>query len=160
MPFAMQAARFPAGSGFPEATERAPGSDQTYPRGTVVTFATGSQELDAHAGGATVTNIFGVTMEGCASGVADNPSGNVNVALANRSNTFIAKLTNGSGVVQTPDAANLNLVYGILQNGSGATQWWSVDESDTTDVVVEIIGIDTERDLVYFKFIESAIQSP
>lgn len=157
--FAMQPARFPAGSGFPDGDERTPGSDQTYPRGTPVTWDTGSQELDEHAGGATVTDIFGVSLEGVSGGDADNPSGKVNVARSSRQNVFVAKLTNGSGTVQTPDTANLNVQYGILKNDTGLDQWWSVDESDTSNVVVEVIGIDTERDLVFFKFIESAIQA-
>lgn len=160
MSFAMQAVRFEGASGFPVCDDRAPGSDQTYPRGTPVTWDTGSQELDEHGGGATVTNILGVSQEGVVSGTADNPSGKVSVALASRNNVFAAKLTNGSGTVQTPDAANINVEYGFLKNGSGSTQWWSVDESDTSNVVLEVIGIDTERDIVFFKFIESAIQQP
>ena len=159
MSFAMQPAQHLSGH-FIEGTDRASGSDQTYPRGTVVTWDTGSQELDEHGGGSTVTDILGVTLEGTVSGTEDNPSGRVSLAYASRLNVFVAKLTNGSGVVQTPDTANINVAYGILRNGSGATQWWSVDESDTGDPVVEVIGIDTERDLVFFKFIESAIQNP
>jgi hypothetical protein len=159
MTFAMQPARFPAG-GWPEGDERTPGSDQTYPRGVPVTWDTSSQELDVHAGGATVTNVLGISLDGVASGTADNPSGKVNVALANRTNVFVAKLINGSGTVQTADEANVNVAYGLLVVGSGATQWWGVDESDTSNVHVEVIDIDTERNLVYFKFIESVIQQP
>lgn len=154
----MQPAQFPAG-GWVEGGELPPGSDQTYPRGTPVTFDTGSQELDEFGGGATVTNIKGVSVEGVEGGEAFNPSGNVNFASANRTNTFTAKLTDGSGNVQVPDAANINVQYGILKNGTGLGQWWSVDESDTSDVVVEIVGFDLEREIVFFKFIESAIQN-
>lgn len=158
MPFRMQPARFPLG-GYPEGSERTPGSDQLYPPGTPVTFDTGSQELDEHAGGATVTDVLGVSFSGCAStGVADDPSGKVVYASAARGNIFVAKLTNGAGTVQTPDEANLDVSYGILKNGAGLDQWWSVDESDAVNVVVQVVGIDTERDLVFFKFIESAIQ--
>lgn len=157
MSFAMQPSQFPHG-GWAEGGELPPGSDQTYPRGTVVTWATGSQELDEHAGTDTVTGILGVTLEAARSGVSDNPSGNVNYASASRSNTFVAKLVNGSGVVQTVDAANIGVAYGILKVGSGLTAWWGVDEADTTHVVVRVTGIDTDRNVVFFKFIESAIQ--
>ncbi len=68
MPFQMQPARFPSG-GFPEGQSRASGSDQTYYRGTPVTWDTSSQELDEHALAATVTNILGVTGEGTVAGV-------------------------------------------------------------------------------------------
>lgn len=159
MPFRMQPAQFPNG-GWPECVDRAPGSDQTYPRGTPVTWDTASQELDEHALSTTVTNILGVSMEGVTAGVAHNPSGMVAVALASRSNVFMAALVNGSGVVQTVDEANINVEYGLLDIGSGLDEWTAVDEADTTNVVVEVIGIDTDRNIVFFKFIESAIQQP
>ena len=158
MTFVMQPAQFPTG-GYPSGTDRAPGSDQTYPRGTVVTWDTGSQELDGASTDPT-TNILGVSLEGVASGVADNPSETVNLALADRATIFVAKLTNASGVVQVPDTANINIVYALLKNGSGATQWWSVNEDDSSGGVAEVVQIDLERNLVYFKFTEASIQQP
>lgn len=157
MPFAMQPAQFPQG-GWPEGTERTPGSDQTYPRGTPVTWDESTQELDEHAGGATVTNILGISLEGVSAGVAQNPSGKVSFARATPNNIFVAKLINGSAVVQTVDAANIGVQYGILKVSTGLNQWWGVDESDTTDVVVEVTGIDEERNVVFFKFITSAVE--
>lgn len=157
--FAMQPAQHLSGN-FIEGTDRASGSDQTYPRGTPVTWDTSSQELDEHGGGATVTNVLGVALEGTTSGVEDNPSGTVNLALASRLNIFVAKLTNNAGVVQTADTANINVEYGMVKTGSGLTAVWSVDESDTTHKVLEVTGIDTERNLVYFKWMEAAIQQP
>lgn len=159
MSFPMQPAQFPHG-GWVEGSARVPGSDQTYPKGTPVTWAAASQELDEHALGATVTNILGVSLDGCNGGEADDPSGKVSFAYASRSNVFIAKLTDGSGNVQTPDEANIGVSYGLLKNGSGADAWFSVNESDTTNVVVTVTGIDEEREIVYFKFLESAIQQP
>jgi hypothetical protein len=144
--------------GWVQGYERSPGSDQTYPKGTPVTWDTSSQELDEHAGTTTVTNIAGVSLEGVASGVADNPSGKVNFAHAAHPQLFMAKLTNGSGTVQTVDEANIDVLYGILKNGLGASQWWSVDEDDTTNVVVQVVDIDTERNVVIFMFIDSAVQ--
>lgn len=159
MAFKMQPAQFPNG-GWPEARGRTPGSDQTYPAGTPLAWDTSSQELDEHGGGATVTGIIGVSLDGVVSGEADNPSGEVNYAAATRANMFCAQLVNGSGVVQTVDAANIGVQYGILKVGTGSDQWWGVDEADTTDVVVEVEKIDTHRNLVFFKFLESAIAEP
>lgn len=159
MSFAMQPSQFPAG-GWLEGDDRAPGSDQTYPRGTPVTWDTSSQELDEHGLSGTVTNILGVSVEGVVAGAADNPSGKVGVALASRDNVFVAKLVNSSGTVQTADTANINVEYGLLEIGSGSDSWFAVDEDDTSQVVIEVIGIDTERNVVFFKFIESAIQQP
>lgn len=154
--FAMQPAQFPHG-GFMEGTERTPGSDQTYPRGTPVTWDTSSQELDEHDLGGTTTGFVGVSLEGVVSGDADNPSGKVNYAKASRSNVFIAKLVNGSGEVQTPDIDNVGVEYGLRKQGSGSDAWFAVDESDTTDTVVEVIGYDEDREVVFLKFLEDAI---
>jgi len=156
MTFVMQPARFPAG-GWLEGSEFSPGSDQTYPRGVPVIFAVGSQELDAKATDPT-TDILGISLEGVTAGIAANPSTKVNVALAARINIFTAKLTNSAGVVQTADEANVGVTYALLKNGSGATQWWSVNESDSSGGVAEVIDIDTERNLVFFKFTEASIQ--
>lgn len=158
MPYRMHVAKN-ANGGFPVCDDRAPGSDQTYPRGTVVTWATASQELDEKATDPT-TDILGVTNEGCTAGVAANPSGKVSVALADRTNIFAAKLTTSAGVVVTPDTANINVVYALLKNSTGASQWWSVNEDDSTGGVAEIVGIDTELDIVFFKFTEASIQQP
>ena len=158
MTFVMQPAQFPSG-GYPSGSDRAPGSDQTYPRGVPVTWDTGSQELDAHSTDPT-SNILGISQEGCVSGVADNPSKTVNFVLAGRENIFVAKLTNSSGVVQVPDTANINIVYALLKNGSGGTQWWSLNEDDSSGGVAEVVQIDLERNLVFFKFTEASIQQP
>ena len=155
--FQMQPAQLPSG-GFPEGSDRASGSDQTYYRGTPVTWDTSSQELDEHALGATVTDILGVTGEGTVAGVEENPSGEVNFFTATRSTIFVATLTNNAGTVQTPDSANVNVEYGIVKTGSGTSAVFSVDESDVTHKVLEVIGFDNYRNLVYFKFMESAIQ--
>lgn len=157
MPFHMQPAQFPNG-GYVNGDDRTPGSDQTYPIGTPVTYDTASHEVDEHGGGSTVTNVLGVSLEGVVAGVADNPSGLVGFAYA-RGNRFMAKLTNGSGVIQTVDEGNINVRYGMLKNGTGSNQWWSVDEADTTDVVLEVTGIDTELNVVFFQFIDSAVQN-
>ncbi len=164
MSFKMQAARFPNG-GYPEATAYSPSSDtaQTYPKGVPLTFDTGAQNgVEEHAGGATVTNILGISAGVVVAGVSNDPDEKVDVILAARSNTFVAKLINGSGTIMTPDDDNLLAQYGILKVGTGLDAWWGVDESDTTNVVVEITGYDLNVDgptgVVFFKFIESAIQ--
>lgn len=156
MTFVMQPARFPAG-GWPEGDEYSPGSDQTYPRGVPVTWDTGSQELDAMATDPT-SDILGISLEGVSAGSADNPSSKVNAALASRNTVFTAKLTNGSGTIQTVDEGNIGVTYALLKNGSGATQWWSVNEDDSSGGVAEVVDIDTERNLVFFKFTEASIQ--
>jgi hypothetical protein len=159
MPFRMQPARFPNG-GFPECDDRTPNATESWNVGTPVTWDTVNSDLDAHALGATVTNILGVSLEGTTAGAPDNPSGKVGVALAGRSNVFTAKLTNGTATPVTPAVSDIGDELGIQKNGTGRDAWYSVDRSLTVNTHVEVIGIDTERDVVFFKFKESAIQQP
>lgn len=154
----MQPSQFPLG-GFPEGDARHPGSDQTYPVGTVVTWDTSSHELDAHAGGATVTNVLGVSAEGVVAGIAQNPDGLVNFFYGGRGNYFSAKLTDNAGVEQTVGVANINVRYGFVRTGTGLNSVDTVDNSDTTDVVLEVTGIDVDRNIVFFKFIDSALEN-
>lgn len=157
MSFRMQPSRLPHG-GWPEGMERTPGSDQTYPAGCPVRMV--GLELDVHPGSTTVIDILGVSMEGVVSGTADNPNDKVSVAAAAHPNVFVAKLVNGSGVVQTADTANINVHYGMIVVSSGSTQWWGVDEDDTsTSPVLEVIDIDTDRNVVFFRFLNSAVQT-
>jgi hypothetical protein len=114
--------------------------------------------LDEHAGATTVIDIAGISVEGVSAGAAQNPSGKVGFIHAAHPNIFVAKLTNGSGAVQVADQANVGVQYGILKNGTGLDQWWSIDEADVTNVVAEILDIDTERNVVFFMFLNSAVQ--
>lgn len=163
MPFIMQPAQFPLG-GYPEGDSLPPTAGVTYVNGTPVTVDANGL-LAEHALGATVTNIKGVALEGVTAGVTANPDGRVSFAHAGRGNIFMAKFTNGSGVVQAITQTLVNEVYGIIKVSSGATAWFAVDQADTTDVVVEILGFSLHIDglnggVVFFKFIESAIQNP
>jgi hypothetical protein len=57
----------------------------------------------------------------------------------------------------TPDNANVGEDYGLVRQSDGT---WTVDEADTTNVVVTVIGFDTSVDSpgrVYFKFLQSTL---
>lgn len=156
---AMMPAQFVAD--FPECRDYPVASNQLFPRGAVVTWNTSNQRLQEHALGTTVTNVLGVSMEGCVStGVSSNPSGNIGVALASRNNTFVSRVVNNAGVIQQVSPALIGNAYGILKVGSGLDAFFAVNQQNTANTLVRVTGIDQDRNIVFFKFLESAIQVP
>lgn len=154
------------GSGTPLVRHLPVKSAEDIRKGTVLALDTG--EMAEHAGGSTVTGIIGVALAATESGAGYNMANEDDtVFVAGRSNTvpyavatdnqvFVGVLTNGNTTtVTTPAAANLR-TYGIIKL---TEEVWTVDISDTTDVVVRVIKFDAVNKRVWFKFIPSAILS-
>jgi len=81
----------------------------------------------------------------------------VPVFVAGRDVVFFGQLSNGTTALVTPDNANVGEDYGLVRQSDGT---WTVDEADTTNVVVTVIGFDTSVDSpgrVYFKFLQSTL---
>ena len=156
MSFRFQPAKFPHGH-VPDTQEYTPESSQTFIRGVVVDLTGG--EIIIHPGGTTVTDIFGVALHGMASaGVSDSPSGLVAVAKADPDQTYLGQVVAG-GVDEDVVLTDLSGIavgdhYGFIINTAGEHL---VDFSDTTNVVLEIEKIDDNLDIVWFKFLASAI---
>lgn len=156
MAIRFQPAKFPHGH-VPDTQEYTPEENQTFLRGSVVKLIDG--EILIHPGGAVVTAIFGVAMHGMESaGVSNSPSGLVAVAKAAPDQTYLGQVVAGGvdeDVVLT-DLSDLTVgdFYGFIINTAGEHL---VDYSDTTNVVLEIEKIDDELDIVWFKFIASAL---
>jgi hypothetical protein len=78
----------------------------------------------------------------------------MSIAVADRNTTFWATLTNGSSTRIAGATADIGAIYGITAY-SGV---WTVDKAKlTTDARVSIVGIDTERGGVFFKFLADHI---
>jgi len=81
----------------------------------------------------------------------------VPVFVAGRDVVFYGQLSNGTTALVAPDAANVGVAYGVVKQSDGR---WTVDEADTTNDVVTVIGFDTSLDApgrVYFKFLQSTL---
>ncbi len=144
-------------SGPPEVKEFDIQASATFPHGAPMQRDTVESDIEEHAGGATVTGIIGVSEFGVSSGVpaAKGSTGfgtRVLVAIAQQDIEFAGTMINAS-VVQTPNAANDGTQYGMIKDGGE----WYVDEADTSDVVLTITGFDANRQIVFFKFLQSAI---
>ena len=156
MAIRFQPAKFPHGH-VPDTQELTPEASQTFLRGSVVSLVTG--EIIIHPGVAVVTSCFGVALHGMESaGVSESPSGLVAVAKAAPDQTYLGQVVNSDvdvDVVLTDLSAILvGDQYGFVINAAGEHL---VDYFDETNVVLEIEKIDDNLDIVWFKFLASAI---
>lgn len=157
MPFRLQPSKIAGSGGMVPSSgpDLAPEATQTFEKGTVVTVTAG--EIVEHALGATVVGIYGVSLVGVSSGVSDDPSGNIQVAKADRNTVFVAKAISGGQVQTDLSGVDVGDQYGLLQHTDDATY---VDLADVTNVVLQVEKVDDDLDLVWFKFLESALQEP
>ncbi|MEE8113326.1 MAG: hypothetical protein V3T23_03120 [Nitrososphaerales archaeon] len=144
-------------SGPPEVKEFDIQASATFPHGAPMQRDTVESDIEEHAGGATVTGIIGVSGFGASSGVpaAKGSTGfgtRMLVYIAQQDIEFAGTMIN-AGTVQTPNAGNDGTEYGMLK----VVGEWYVDEADTTNVVLTITGFDANTQIVFFKFLASAI---
>lgn len=85
----------------------------------------------------------------------------VPVFLADRNQIFEGQLSNGTTSLVVPDNDNVGEDYGVVRQSDGT---WTVDEADTTNVVVQIIDFVTQGaecadpfGKVYFRFLASTL---
>lgn len=119
--------------------------------------STNPEQIEPHAGGATVTGILGVAMGLTSAAGTPIFDDKIPVALAVENIEFIGQIldTGGGNVIATVagDATYLGNQYGIIKN-SGV---WYLDEDDTTHVVTEVMQELPELNAVLFRFLDSAI---
>lgn len=152
MSIRIQGSRHPAGE-VPEITNRGITAAQTFLRGAPIALAVGL--ASEHAGGATVTGLFGFANEDVTAGLSlGAETTQVNITVANRDTVFMAQLSN-TGAVVAPDIGNLDINYGLIEVASE----WFVDELDVTNVMVNVVDFDLDLNVVFFKVIESAIEA-
>ena len=144
-------------SGAPEVSEFLIQAAATFTDGAPMQRDAVEGEIEEHAGGATVTGIIGVSMFGATVGVPTAKGGTafgtkMLVAIAQQDIEFVGTMINGS-TVQTPNTGNDGTDYGMVK----VSNEWYVDEADESNVVLTITGFDANRQIVFFKFLASAI---
>jgi len=115
---------------------------------------TNTDEIEEHAGGATVTGIIGVAGAPVTSGTPEFRSDALYYA-ANQQTEFVGQVIS-SGTVQTisttPGTYEGN-EYGMVKSGSD----WYVDAADITNVHLTVTKEMPEINAVLFKFLATAI---
>lgn len=153
MAIRFQVARLPAGKS-PNVQSYPIDSAASFTRGAVLALDA-QGEVTEHAGGATVTGILGVALQGTSAAGTPDFGDEIQVAIADRNQIFMGQLIN-AGTIQTASDATIGDTYGVIE----VSDEWYVDEADTTNVVVEIVDTDDDLNVVFFKFIESALAQP
>jgi hypothetical protein len=154
MPFFTQPGRtIGSGGDVPQVVNANAGSI-TCNKGRVVTLTAGATVL--HALGAVVTNVYGVTLEGAAAGVTDGPGTLLPVAIADRNTEFVSKCVISGAVTADLSTVVVGSQYGMI-TVSGQDY---IDVDDTTNVIAQVTKIDDDLNVVWFLFLESAIQQP
>lgn len=157
-------ARF-AGVGSPEVQSMQYDSAQTFKQGAVIVYEAGNTG-EVVEGGVDPTPIVGVALEDANSKpghqAANNPlvvTGRVqeaSLAKANRTTVFSGRMVNGATDPVTPALSDIGKVYGLLKIGDD----WVVDQAEVTNTRVEIVDIDVNEKIVFFKFMEAHLAVP
>lgn len=81
----------------------------------------------------------------------------VSVVRPNDTTIFQGILTNGSSTKVNPVAGDVEAQYGLTAYNSGATgAVWTIDKAKTGGSArVQIVGIDLDQNVVFFKFLAS-----
>lgn len=123
-----------------------------FNRGAPVALSGG--EIIEFAGGATVTGIVGVALHGTeGAGDSTSPSGLATVAKAHPGQVFLGQCHASAAVETDLSALEIGDTYGVIELAGE----WLVDLDDESDVVLTIEKIDDDLDIVWFKFLDSAI---
>lgn len=159
MGYPMQPARVPGGGVFsvlaPDTT-----AAQTFIRGAVLVFASGKV---SEASTGVTTNVAGVALQGAFTGpgnaMANSPAPitwqetQTSMAVADSVTIFEATFVNGSTTRIAPAVTDIGVSYGVSKYTD-----WAVDKSLTAgSAAVRVVGIDTQRNLVFFKWLAAAV---
>lgn len=159
-----QPARLPIGEA-PDVQSMQYDVAQTFKNGAVIIFEAGATG-EVVEGGADPTPIVGVALEDADSkpgyGIGHSPTQvtgrvqEVSIAKANRATVFSGRLVNGATDPETPALTDINVLYGLLKTGND----WVVDKAETVNTRVEVVDIDIDNKVVFFKFMESHLAVP
>lgn len=155
MPFKMQPGRNLGSAGdVPAGADIVPDAAATLKKGQIARMDA-QGELEAHPGVAVVTGIFGVMLENVVAGDPASPAKTASVAKADRNTEFVAKVHDGGVFGADVGPVVVGTSYGYLNNANGFS---FVDQDDVTNVVLQVTQKDADLDIVWFRFLESAIQ--
>ncbi len=117
-------------------------------------LALNAGEVEEHAGATTVTGILGVSGHGTeGAGDSESPSGECVVFKAHGGQVYLGQMIDTAVVKTDLSGIVVGVEYGIIKVGGD----WYVDFEDTTNVVLTIQKVDDNLDIVWFKFLDSAV---
>lgn len=163
-----QPARTPPGT-VPEVISRQIKASQTFTKGAVLIEEAGSTGKVQEAS-ADPTTVYGVALADAFTNPGNSfanssqllqVTGTINevsVAVANRLTIFSGRMVDGDEAIVTPALTDIGVQYGLVK--TSADSEWCVDQSETSTKSVEIVDIDIDNKIVYFKFLEAVLANP
>ena len=97
-----------------------------------------------------------MTLEGAAAGVTDGPGELLAIAKADRNTNFVSKCVITGAITSDLSTAVVGSQYGMITVDSQDY----IDLDDTSDVIAQCVKIDDDLNVMWFTFLESAIQEP
>lgn len=156
MSIRFQPSKFGLGSPAPNTQGYTPDAALTCLRGAPITYQVAGDDVTEHAGGGVVTLILGVAAHDVTvAGTSDDVSGNVIVHKASNQEFAGTCLTAGSAVATDLSGVSIGDTYGFIKHSDNE---WYVDLGDTGNVVLTITKIDDNINIVWFRFLVSAVQ--
>lgn len=156
--------------GSPHVLEFPVTAGQTFKKGAPVTLqSTGLLSESATDPDAANGGVTGVALEGAfrrpgnlmGMGITQITGSNdkISVAMANSKNIFVSHGVTGGTTMATPTQTMVDTQFGLLKSGL-ATGYWDVDIDETTELVVEIVKVDIDNKLFYWKFLDAVANLP
>jgi len=139
---------------------------QTFIKGAALAFTAG--ELVEATSPITGATLVGIALEACASrpgyDAANSPTvvtgrkQEISYVRADDEQIFSGQLVNNSTTVVAPTQADIGVSYGLKPQTVNSKNEWYVDKSQTTtNACVTIVDIDTDLNIVFFKFLSARL---
>jgi hypothetical protein len=145
---------------------------QRYTHLSAATFKLGAVLIrtadgDAEAAADPVTEIVGIAAQPASSGPGFETAGPtplvvtgreyiVSVWMGGNGTTFSSRAINGGTDPYTPSLANVGARYAFVKTGDD----WVVDIADTTNVAIEVIDVDVDLKLLFWRFLDTVLAFP
>ena len=149
MPWPFQPSSKAGGQGIPYVVGYPVASGETFYNGAPVTIASGElEEVDTDD----VIGIAGVALMGAKVAATPDWGDEVLIAISDDATIFNGAVSiTGSAVATDISDVEVGAQYGIVK----ISNTWYVDYSDTSTVVLEVLKVDLDNAIVFFKFLAS-----
>lgn len=152
-----------AGTGIPDIAELVADSAAAFKAGALVVVASDGELEECGTDPALVKGVaLAAAGKGPGFNMADQPTvtptyrdNKVEIVLATPTQIFVGRGVNGGTDPVTPTQTQVGESFGVIKDSDGI---WAVDISDTSNTRVEIVKIDIDNKLYFFKFKTANIQ--
>lgn len=166
MSVALQPTQHPGSAGdVPDVVNKVVTGSETWDKGTILT-RNNSDEFSEIGTDITTASHYAVSLEGAENGSPDGPADEVAAARVDEDTYFLCQVWDGSASEVRSDIGSGSPTltpgdqYGYTVQTVNGQDVYMLDDSDTTNLVFEIVDVLEDHDLVVVAFLESVIDKP